>query len=771
VNESRCGEILTLSFAVRMGDQTCMVTRRNFLATNMTAAAISTLGLHRPILGDAVPKGFVPESQIPRSHRDFWNDWPNYMTVKMNDARASRRALLAQIGSKAQVEARNDTVRAQLWQLLGGRPEETPLNARVTGTVERNGYRIEKLIFESLPQIYVTANLYVPTTGKPPFPAILAPIGHSPNGKAALRYQYTYQNLARKGYIVLTWDPFGQGERIQYLQPETNHTRFHAVSMEHTQGGRPMILFGHGLALYLAWDGIRGLDYLLTRPEVDPKRVGCTGQSGGGTMTMFLGALEPRIHAAVAIEGAFANLAGPYYDPPGSISDAETDLVGSLPLHIDRGDLLAAFAPKPLLVCYTKNDEGQTYGPHNSEAILEDYDELTRVYGILGARDKVDLFAGDLPHGMDFFSRRAVYGWFNRWFDKMDAGVEEAEYDAAPDNSLNVTPSGQVSTSLGGRSIVQLNTDRAKRLLPISDFTNENIDLSHTREKVRTQLTELLAFPGERTALHAQVLSSNLRKQQKIEEIQFESEPGVRIVGWFVAPQVGKSTHPCILYVSNGYSDDVVAEPSSFDEVVRQGYAVCAIAVRGTGLSTPRPPKAGPVFYQQMNLEERFAWANLVLGSCVMGQRVWDILRTLDYLVARPDVDSSQVRMIGQEEAGLAALMAAVIDNRIQSILLTRTIVSYMSVVQSTDYSLPLDWFIPGILRHFDIPDLAAAVSPRSVWMVNTVGASGVILPVREVDALYAQRIPNHSPARKNLTIVNTPHDDHATYMEWLQRE
>jgi hypothetical protein len=278
-------------------------------------------------------------------------------------------------------------------------------------------------------------------------------------------------------------------------------------------------------------------------------------------------------------------------------------------------------------------------------------------------------------------------------------------------------------------------------------------------------------LPGERTALRGQVLSSNLRKQQRMEEIQFESEPGVRIVGWFVAPQDGKSTHPCVLYISNGYADDVVAEPGSFDGVLHQGYAVCAVAVRGTGLSTPRPPMGGPVFYQQMDLGERFGWANLVLGNSVMGQRVWDILRTLDYLVTRPDVGGSTIRVIGQEEAGLAALMAAVMDDRIQSILLTRMLVSYMSVVQSTDYSLPLDWFVPGILRHFDIPDLVAAVSPRSVRIANTVDASDVTLPVKEVDLLYSQRIPNDSPARKNLTIVNTPHDDDATYVEWLQPE
>jgi cephalosporin-C deacetylase-like acetyl esterase len=634
-----------------------MVTRRRFLSANMAAAAASAVGSCLPAFGEigqdapgaaAAPGSLVSEDQLPRSHREFWNDWPNYIADNMNQARAARRAVLAQIQSKQQVADRTDTVHSQLWKLIGGRPEKTPLNPRITGTIHRDSYRIEKLIFESLPGIFVTANLYVPTTGKPPFPAILAPLGHTPNGKAAMRYQYTYQTLARKGYVVLTWDPFGQGERIQYLRAGTNYTRFHAISQEHTQAGSPMVLFGGTFALYLAWDGIRGLNYLLTRSEVDGDRIGCTGQSGGGTMTMFLGALEPRIHAAVAIEGNFANVAGPFYDPPGSISDPETDIVGSLPLRMDRGDLLAAFAPKPLLVCYTKKDEGQTYGPVNTEATLENYAELVRIYGIAGVKEKVALFQENLPHGMDYFSRRATYAWFNRWFGKLDAGLDEVPYDAAPDEALNATATGQVSSSFHGRSVVQLNTDRAKQLLPASYFGANAADPSRAREKVRAELSNLLALPSQKSALNARTLSTNLGRKLKIEEIQFESEPGVRILGWFVAPQDGAQTHPCVLYISNGYADEAVTEPSPLDAILNQGYAACAIAVCGTGISTPRPPKGGPVFYHQaISLGERFAWANLVLGKCVIGQRVWDILRALDYLASRTDVNASQIRMIG----------------------------------------------------------------------------------------------------------------------------
>ena len=750
-----------------------MVTRRTFLACQAAVVATSAFGLHPSAFAAAEengPETLIHEDQLPRSHREFWNDWPNHMVRQMNQARSSRRALLAQIQSKNQVAARTETVRSQLWKLLGGRPEETPLNPKITGVVERNGYRIEKLVFESMPGIYVTANLYIPTTGKPPFPAILAPLGHSDNGKAAMRYQYTYQTLARKGYIVLTWDPFGQGERIQYLQPGTNHTRFHQISMEHTQAGRPMVLFGNGFALYLAWDGIRGLDYLLTRPEVDPQRIGCTGQSGGGTMTMFLGALEPRIHAAVAIEGNFANLAGPFYDPPGSISDPETDIVGSLPLRMDRGDLLAAFAPKPLLVCYTKHDEGETYGPVNTEATRENYDELVRIYGICGAKEKIGLFTGDLPHGMDFFSRRAIYGWFNRWFGKMDVGVDEAEYDAAPDSVLNATKTGQVSSSLGGRSVVQLNSDRARQLLPVSPFRANPADPSSAGNSIRSQLTELLVLPSQRTPLQSRTLSSNIRNTQHIEEIQYESEPGIRITGWFVEPHgIASGKYPCVLYVSDGYADDAVGEPSPFDEIIGHGYSVCAISTRGTGLSVPRPPKGGPVFYQQMDLDDRFAWANLVLGASVIGQRVWDILRAFDYLASRPGVDASQIRILGQEEAGLAALMAAVLDNRARSILLTGTLVSYMSIVESENYSLPLQWFLPGILRHCDIPDLSAALYPRPVWIQNAIDAPGNLLPETEVRQYYFERLSKQSPALKGIKIVQTQGNDRRQYLKWLQ--
>src|SRR5262249_27818920 len=229
----------------------------------------------------------------------------------------------------------------------GGHLGRTPVSPRDSGPDERSGYRIEKLVFESRPRLYVTANLYVPAAeGR--HPAILGPLGHSANGKAWPSYQKLFSNFARKGYVVLAYDPFGQGERIEYPGTRPSQSAIGAsATSEHEYAGRRLILLGANFSLFRVWDGIRGIDYLLTRAEVDPERIGCCGQSGGGTLTQFLAALDDRIRVAVVSEGNTENAAHAEVEPPGSADDAEQNIVPALSHGIDRADLLYAFAPKP----------------------------------------------------------------------------------------------------------------------------------------------------------------------------------------------------------------------------------------------------------------------------------------------------------------------------------------------------------------------------------------------------------------------------------------
>jgi len=189
--------------------------------------------------------------------------------------------------------------------------------------------------------------------------------------------------------------------------------------------------------------------------------------------------------------------------------------------------------------------------------------------------------------------------------------------------------------------------------------------------------------------------------------------------------------------------------------------------LRGMGLSTPRPPNGGPVFYQR-NLSEKFAWANLVLGTPVIGQRVWDILRAADYLNARFDVDVSQIRFLGQGSAGLAALMAAALDERVRSVLIRGTLATYASIVDSEQYSLLLDWFVPGILQHFDLPDVSASIYPRPLWIVDAVDATGTVLSESAVHQCYSQRISGQSHALDKVKILSKPRNDMEVCIDWL---
>jgi cephalosporin-C deacetylase-like acetyl esterase len=740
-------------------------TRRRFLGTNL-AAMMAGFAPKLSVVSAKSPESPDNSSLRQVSLRDYWNDWPQFVTKQMNQAAAHRKKLIADVQTTQGVQKRAELVRDQIWQLLGGETtERTPLNERIVGTVDRPQYQILKVIFESLPGIYVTAHLYLPKK-QGTFPGILAPLGHSPNGKLYRSYQHCFQNLARMGYVVLAYDPFGQGERRQYLYENSNQPRYD-VTPEHLQAGRPMVLLGSGFARHRVWDGIRALDYLLSRPEVDANRIGCTGQSGGATITMYLMAIDPRIHVAVPVEGNFENLAGPSYQPPGAIADAEQDMVGNLPLGLDRGDLLNAFAPRPLRICYTVHDQGQTYSPVYEEAIAENVHDLRRFYGLFHATDKLDVVAGHLPHGLDALSRSAVYTWFNRWLRDVIDDVPEADFDTSPEGDLNCTKTGQVLTSFRGRTVTDLNVEWMKRLLPKSPFAS-GLKFEPAKDMVRSRLQQLLALPAMQTNISIATLSVDVGPKLRVEEFQCEPEPGIRTVGWHVSSVAAiKQRKPVMLFLSDRLVNDPLFEGGRFDEILHAGYAVCSINLRGSGISSPRYPSNGPVFYRAMNISERHAWANLSLGRSVIGQRVCDALAAIRFLRSRSDVDSSAIYVMGEGAAGLTALMTAVLDSEVKSLLLRDVIQTYQSVVSTEDYTLDLDWFVPGILRYFDLPDLVAATLPRPVWVDNPRNADGTLINTLQAIQIYRERLASLSlPA--SLQVHNTAVDSLAICLEWL---
>src|SRR6266513_2011820 len=474
-------------------------TRRRFLET--TGALAAGAGLARPAGSLKQPSAGSRQAGAPgvelnvdsAALPDYSRDLERYLVRLSNDARERRKRVINTISTKQEVLDRQKIVVAELWKMLGGPLDRTPSNARVTGTVQRTGYRIEKVTFESRPRLYVTANLYVPAgTGRGP--AILSPLGHSVNGKAWPSYQKLFSNLARKGYVVLAYDPFGQGERIEFPGSRPGQSALGGGTSEHEYAGRRLILLGANFGLFRAWDGIRGIDYLLTRAEVDPDRIGCCGQSGGGTLTQFLAALDSRIRVAVVSMGTTENLAHDNAEPPGSADDAEQNIVPALAHGIDRADLLYAFAPKPLLITVTLHDAGHTYSPEYVASSLELVEEYKRAYSLLAADDRLSLQVTTEQHGYVYEMRRATYAWFNRWFEMTDADDNETSQAVEADETLFVTPTGFVTTSLGGETALSLTRQMAGAVR-----TPGSLGADDLRQRIRTVLA-IEASRGESLA-------------------------------------------------------------------------------------------------------------------------------------------------------------------------------------------------------------------------------------------------------------------------------
>ncbi len=385
------------------------------------------------------------------------------------------------IRDTAAAQARQKQVRERILSLIGGLPEyHGPLNARVTRTTRRDGFIIDHVLFESLPQYYVTANLYRPDSpGR--HPAILMSMGHWDSGKAA--GQLLSSNLARKGFVVLAYDPVGQGERQQAFDKRTGRSLIGGPTEQHFSNGAAAILLGQSVARYFIHDGMRAIDYLVTRPEVDPERIGATGCSGGGTQTTYISALDPRVKvAAVACYmNSFQTLFA------GSIGDSEQSVPGFLASGLDQTDYVELFAPKPWLITSTEDD---FFTPAGAKQV---FDEAQGWYKLFDASDRVKWVVGPGGHGTPLVVREAIYDWMNRWLADGKSSAREEAVALLPDHQLWVTPNGQVD----GRELYEV-----IREIPRAKGTREELQrfvsdlISHNPPIVRS-ISLLPAAPGE----------------------------------------------------------------------------------------------------------------------------------------------------------------------------------------------------------------------------------------------------------------------------------
>jgi pimeloyl-ACP methyl ester carboxylesterase len=347
-----------------------------------------------------------------------------------------RRAAWEGIGTEQELLKFQRELRKRLLDMIGGLPaEKSPLNARTTGRIQMQGFHIEKLVFESLPGIYVSALVYAPDdAGK--HPAVLVPSGHSTNGKAY--YQALCQRLVQRGYVVISWDAFGQGERSQFWDEKNHKSRYNLICAEHAILGNLAYLAGTNLARWEIWDGIRAVDYLLTRPDVDPERINITGTSGGGFQTTLIAALDPRIKV-VAPSCYITALPMRVYnrifkDPD---SDPEQDLDGMISKGLDHPGLLLLMYPRPVWVSAAVLD----FFP--IEGTQQTVHEVERVYERFGHADRIGMHAGYHGHQFSDENQDAAIDFLDH-FNGMPMRRGLPEVKQLDDQTLQCTRTGQV---------------------------------------------------------------------------------------------------------------------------------------------------------------------------------------------------------------------------------------------------------------------------------------------------------------------------------------
>ena len=295
--------------------------------------------------------------------------------------------------------------------------------------------------------------------------------------------------------------------------------------------------------------------------------------------------------------------------------------------------------------------------------------------------------------------------------------------------------------------------------MPANPLGNTSEEVKAFRSRAVSELPRLLALPSEKTPLDLKTLSTHTRKGVRIEEIALNSEPSVRVTGWILKPDQGSGPLPAILHVSERGKYDTPEETGDLVRLAGKGFLVCSVDLRGLGFSIPRLPSAGPVFYHDDNMQEDYAWASFSLGKPVLGQRVWDCLRSLEYLKSRPDVARDRIYGLGDGGAAIALLMAGVLDTNLHSLMLDSSLATYRSLVESEAYSLQLPWFLYGILQHFDLPDLVGAMAPRSCWLANSTDAMGTALPESNLASIFRHSIAAYkgSGAGKGLRLSVCP--------------
>jgi cephalosporin-C deacetylase-like acetyl esterase len=601
-------------------------------------------------------------------------------------------------------EARRGDIRARLRQAFGSVPDKPcPLEPKVLGVLQRDGYRVEKLIFQTMPGVWMTASAYVPDKpGK--HPALLAVHGHWSGARLDPVLQKRCIGPAKLGYFVLAVDAFGAGERGLGKKLGEYHGEMVAATLLPT---------GMTLAGLQVYENMRAVDYLLTRPEVDGKKIAITGASGGGNQSMYAGAWDDRFGAVVPVCSV-----GNYQAYLGTGCCMCEVIPGAL-RFTEEGGVLGLTAPRGLMVINVTKDGIQFSIPEAKKSLAF----ASGVYKAYGLPDKVRHTTFDWHHDYSQAMREALYGWLELNLKGKGDGspIPDPPMKTEDRESLRCYP-GE-SRPAEWMTIPKFAAAEGKRLLAARKLPGDAAGWRAESAKMWQALTEKVV----RGELNQGI--EELAAEGKPATIRFESEPGIWLT---TTPRSGLADKESPLAIVLDLEGEQKAAQSKIARALQEaGWGVRTVDLRATGALAWPSDKVGSA--PDHNTAEWGLW----IGRPLLGQWAFDVRRLLDSVKIVDGKLPDRIVVVGQGPAGVVALTAAAVDSRITHAVALDSLASYVTDAPYKNQRLGL--IVPGMLREVgDVAHLAAMCLPRRVVIAGGVLGDGTKLSADELRKTFA---------------------------------
>jgi len=665
-----------------------------------------------------------------------WTDGNNMLVHHLNkqafDYLDIRDKEIAGLKTKEDWINRQKKVKDILMKTVGPFPEKTPLNAKVTGIVKKEGYKIEKIIYESMPGFYITGCLFIPDGIKGKRPAILFVSGHTQESFRYKEYQIMILNLVKKGFIVFGIDPVSQGERIQVYDHEKNISVIGPTTREHEYLGNQTLISGVSLARYFIWDGIRGIDYLLTREEVDPANIGVTGQSGGGTQSSYIFAFDERIKAGAPVDYiiGFRRLLesiGP--------QDAEQNFYHGIFNGLTHADLLEVRSPNPALI-----SEG-TWDFFSIQGARETYSEVKNAYKAFGKEENIGIQEDDFGHGYTVKLREGINAFFQKNLN-LPGDPKDENVTVLDPKELMVTSTGNVASSFeNAETVFSINKKEAQKLIDKIQNSRKNIE-PHL-EGVQLKAKELSGYIAPQTEVKSVFRGRYQRDGYSVEMYALNGEGNYIVPLLIFVPKTG-SKFSSVIYINPEGKIKDASVGGRIEQLVKKGYIVAAPDVIGTGETAGSGNVA------------------MLIGRSIVGIQAGDIVRVVNFLKSRKDIEVSKISAIAFDEICPTLLLAAVMDKSINSISLIGSLISYRSIVMNKLYNTGFsDNAVAGALTAYDLPDLIGCMAPRKIALVELKDQMKQLASKELIDEelSFPRSVYSLKNSTKNLNILPSGED------------